>query len=215
MIRSAGSDDHAARERAWNDLILRYRSAVLGTLRRHFAGDPACEDHVGDFFNYLYEKDLLQRADPDQGRFRCYLQGIIRRYALEVRRTRGGGSDIDENAVGGPDSSAVIDDRDTAGWAAAVMRNASTSLLKSKPRDGALFMQYYGIPPEERADRNALAEESGLTANALAVAVNRAKETFAACFNREIRDTVETEDDFERERAEICHALASHWDLAL
>ena len=38
-----------------------------------------------EFFLRFIEKDLLERLDPNKGRFRCYLKAVARRFAYDVR----------------------------------------------------------------------------------------------------------------------------------
>ncbi len=55
--------------------------------RRGFTADEA-QDLTQDFFAALLEKDAVQRADPQRGRFRSFLLGSLNHFLANHRRRR-------------------------------------------------------------------------------------------------------------------------------
>lgn len=72
-----------------------YRPAVLAYVRGRVASGHDAEDLTQGFFAYVFEQDLLRRADPARGRFRAFLLTALWRYlhgihAREHSLKRGG-----------------------------------------------------------------------------------------------------------------------------
>src|SRR5262245_47030862 len=65
-------------------------------LRKGLSREDA-QDAIQGFFAHLLEKDLLDRVNPDRGRFRTYLLFVLERFLANERRVahadkRGGGA---------------------------------------------------------------------------------------------------------------------------
>ncbi len=68
---------------ALNDFCLRYRSPVIGVLRRRGLRDSRLEDVTHDFFIQLMQSSALKRADPQRGRFRQFFCGSLNRFLAD------------------------------------------------------------------------------------------------------------------------------------
>src|SRR5262245_58513437 len=111
LIRSAaGRQPNANVQDAWRALIERYRIPIAATLRRRL-GASNDEEAVDDFFAYLFENALLARVDPSQGRFRCYIQGVARRFAHAHRRGKRMGANELPDEVPAAKNAALDEDR--------------------------------------------------------------------------------------------------------
>ncbi|HEX9792378.1 MAG TPA: sigma-70 family RNA polymerase sigma factor [Planctomycetota bacterium] len=206
MIQRAAGDDAEARDRAWIELIERYREPVDRAVRRHAGGGARADELAADFFTYLFEKKVLPKVDPDQGRFRCFVQGVVRNYvrnASRVRRAdRAEALDSVEFSLGRTERG--YEQEEQRDWAQAVLAVAIESLRKDYERDTELLLRVYGIEPHQAVPRPELAVDAGLTENALNVAIHRARARLGERLVAEVRATVASAQDLEEE-ARLVH----------
>ncbi len=205
---AAEAEDPARREKAWMGLIERYRSAVKASVFAHCRYTPNRDEIAEDFFAYLYEGSILRKADRDQGRFRQFIQGVIRRYVQHARRSTphgaiGGeqdGSQPEPVAISGRDEAEKMEEH---AWASGLLANAVGRLTESGPgsRNGELLLRSMGIEPFELTSRQALREEYGMTEGALNEAIASARRRLRTILGNEIRETVGSDQDFEEEQA--------------
>lgn len=89
LIHSAGSEAEDARE-ALNQLLHRYWPALRAHLviRKRIAPDDADDLVQGFIQNKVLERDLLQAADADRGRFRTLLATALDNYVANEFRKR-------------------------------------------------------------------------------------------------------------------------------
>jgi RNA polymerase sigma factor (sigma-70 family) len=209
--RAAGKRPDADLQHAWRELLERYRPAVEQSVRRVLRDHPQWREAASDFFAYLYEQELLPRVDRDQGRFRCYMQGVLRRFAQHWRRTasRAGEVDADELELGGEAEDAQFEREEESAWANAILRNAVTRFQAAHPRDAEFVLRAYGIAPWPASTREELCADFGVNANQLNVAIHRGRERLAKEILAEIRELVRDERDYEREQAVLLARLRS------
>jgi hypothetical protein len=94
---------------AWATLMERYREPVQRAGRRILRGHPATGQILEEFAGYVFEHGLVGRTDPERGHFRCYIQGVVRRFVLDLP----GGSSVHEARRVGPSSIAKRLDQDS------------------------------------------------------------------------------------------------------
>lgn len=190
LIRKAAARcDSLERDRAWARLVERYRPPVRRCVRNSLRADLATEDAVDDFFTYLFERRVLPKAQPGQGRFRCYVQGVVRRYALQLRRERAASiaQDVDDVDVAQRAEDPAVERAEEMEWARAVLDHALERLRAATGRDAELIARYYGLhgrAPETGAE---LARALGLSPNAFNVALHRARERLQEALCAELR----------------------------
>jgi RNA polymerase sigma-70 factor (ECF subfamily) len=190
LVQRAGQDGtpgtRSSRDQAWADLVERYRHPVERTVRYWLRGHSQAEEAVDDFFAYLLVQRVLPKADRERGRFRCFLQGVIRRYVQNWRRAtrpvgRGTAEDEEEDAILAMASSADAADEvelaEERAWAEGLLEDALRRLCEDKPRDGALLVSSLGLDAGAAADRESLAASAGLTPNALRASPRRTTST--------------------------------------
>ena len=199
----AGRVPQADGERAWRDLVARYKRPVLRSLKRQLRDEPSAEEAADEFFSYLFQNHVLFKVDPHHGRFRCYIQGVIRRYAKSWRRSRAGSgaADIDLVDVGADESSAEIEREEELGWAEAVLEHALERAAQDSPRDAELLSRAYGLRGAPVVSREELARERGINANAMHVAMHRARSRLHDALMAELRPMVATMADLDAEKA--------------
>lgn len=201
VLHAAGAEPGAEANECWRRLIERYRQPVRQAVRRRLRGHPQSDDFADDFFAYVFEEGLLGKADRDRGRFRCFMQGVLRRYVLQELRRRAERrsvplGDLDVAAEDEPS----LEREEEAEWAAHVLQRAIEALLTRSPRDGELLLRAHGVPPFPQADVEALCSEFGLTRNAMHQAHHRARRTLRELVLAEIQSTVSSRADYEAER---------------
>lgn len=209
--RAAGQRPDEDVQHAWRQLLDRYRPAVEQSVRRVLRDHPQWQEAASDFFAYLYEQELLPRVDRDQGRFRCYMQGVLRRFALHWRRTSGRTSelDVDDVEIGGAEEDAEFERAEESAWALTILRNAMKRFQASHPRDAEFVFRAYGIAPWTASTREELCADFGVNPNQLNVAIHRGRARLAAEIDAEIRELVRGREDFETEHALFLERLSA------
>lgn len=204
---SAGSPSNES-DHAWRELVRRYREPVLRAMSHRLGNRSEGELATDDFFTYLYEKNILPRADRSQGRFRCYLQGVIGNYARHWKRSQSpGASEIETVDVPGAEQAHEFELEEELAWAEAVLRNSIERLRRTSPRDAEIFFRLHSIAPYLPASREDLCSEKGLNANALSQAVFRARRDLREMVLAEIREMCATQADFEEEQGFLLERL--------
>ena len=203
VIRAATTEkDREVSGKAWEELIERYREPVHAAVRRIVGQRPDADEIAEDFFSYLYSQKVLEKAEPSMGRFRCFMQGVIRRYVLHrlrPRPDRSGPIDVGDADLPAPELPPEVEEREEAEWALTVLKHATTALVQRHPRDGKLLLRAFGIPPYPLTSRSELCKETGLTSNALNVALHRARRHLRDLIVAEIRDLVGDDRELEVE----------------
>lgn len=213
LIRSAsGGAQGVDRDHAWVKLVERYRGPVRRVLGRHLRDDPAAEEATNDFFSDLFQRQqILHRADPTQGRFRCYIQGVIRRYALEWRRSRSLPRAFDVSAldVGAIELDAECEREEEIMWAEAILEHALEQLGEQSERDADIVMRFYGLLGRERATSEVLARERNIPVATFHVALHRARARLRDAVLDELKPMVSSREDLLSEREFLVARLLS------
>jgi RNA polymerase sigma-70 factor (ECF subfamily) len=191
--------------------------------RGHNANDA--RDLTQEFFVRLLEKDFLQTADPDRGRFRSFLLTVLKRFLSkehekEQALKRGGGRkklsidfDSGEQRISiEPATTATPESIFERQWALTLLQRVLVS-LESHYREsgrGELFenCRVYltgsaGAPPYVET-----AESLGMTEGALKVAVHRMRKQYRELLTAEVAQTVSSEEDVEDEIRSLMTAVA-------
>lgn len=219
LIRRATSGSpEDERNRVWGTLIRRYEGPVRRVLARQLRGDPGVEEAAHDFFSELFQKrHILDRADPDQGRFRCYIQGVIRRYALQWKRANGTpiGSDIENVELAG-EAQSELEREEELVWADAILHHALVRLESHSKRDADFLRRFYGLFGTPRESGEDLAEKYQLSPTALHVGLHRARTKLKSALIDELRPMVSTHEDMQEEvRFLISRLCSAHPGLDL
>jgi len=158
MILGAGQTDG---DRARNELLVRYHEAVYRFLLARLR-DPHAADEVFSLFAQRVKENhpFLKNADPERGRFRNYLRGVLQRmifdhYRNQQREQRLAGPLIDESVPDRRDE-AQADAEFNQVWAEELMNQAWRALEQAcKARGQAHFavMLYKGQNPASRSEQ--------------------------------------------------------------
>lgn len=224
LVRAAGAS--AESRFAFAALCRRYWLPIYASLRRQ--GFPAsdAEDLTQAFFLHLTERDTVARADPQRGRFRDFLVGVLRWFlAHEHERARalkrGGDAkfvaiDVAEAearlplAAGAPNDPFELQfDRQ---WAEALVRNALDELAGeyAASGQGALFVALRPCldPGGAAPSYGLLAQRLERSEGAVKVAVHRLRQRFRELLRNEVAATVADARDVDEELAHLRDVLA-------
>jgi RNA polymerase sigma-70 factor (ECF subfamily) len=212
---------------AWQSLCQQYWYPLYAFLRRSGHPSHAAEDLVQGFFADLLDREALQRADPERGRFRSFLLASCRNYAANQQRSsraerRGGGRGPISLAVGGEPAEQHYHrepaDLDTPErlferrWALAVIE-ASLERLAAEYR--ALgrpqwfeAMRPFLAPVEHSPSLDDVARQLQMTPGAMRVALHRLRKRFGEALREEVRRTVGPDDNVDEELQSLLRALA-------
>ncbi len=181
----------------------------------HTAEDA--QDLTQAFLARVIETGGLGDADPDRGRFRSYLLGAMKHFMANARtrakaRKRGGGrrfvdadiAELESRIAPHIDDAASPSDADRAfdrDWA----RETTAAALRQLGAEWALrgrSEQFEALRPAltgEGPARADVAAALGMTENAVAVAIHRLRDRYAALVREAVSRTVADEADIEDE----------------
>lgn len=222
VVRRAGGDDPQARL-ALGQLCESYWYPVYAFARRQGLNAADAEDATQSFFARLLETDVVARADPDRGRFRSFLiaamkQFLARRHAFEsAAKRRPARRVVSLDSVAGEERFRLepTDHRTPErlfdhAWAMVVIDRAMRRLRDEwhKAGNGARFDALQPYLTGQSMDRGAeLARRLGVSEGAARVAIHRLKRQYGDALRSEVAQTIDADDDVDRELAHLIEAL--------
>jgi RNA polymerase sigma factor (sigma-70 family) len=224
VVVAAGQPQHIDRQQALAMLCERYWHPLYAYLRRQ--GHPAdrAQDLTQEFFCRLLEKNWIQDAQRERGRFRGFLLAALKHFlANEWDRAhaqkRGGHAvmlSLDfsqaENGPGFEPSHDMTPERAfERSWALAVLEHTLVRLRGEYAAAGkdALFE---ALKPALTAEQpmiplKELGERLGMSEGAVKVAVHRLRQRYRAALRQEIAQTVAEPTDIDAEIRDLFAAL--------
>lgn len=204
ILLPAGRRDLDALVHAYERPIRAYLAACQGR-----GGD--LDDLAQDAFAWLLTSGLLDKADPQRGRFRGFLKRSLRNFVSERHRRaqaqkRGGAltvqpiADADEPVDGrerAPD--AALDDA----WRRALLETAQARLRDELLAKGLeirwlVFADYF-LTSGDEPDHATLAARHGITRTDVANWLDHGKRRYRAILRERVVDTVSNEDELQEE----------------
>jgi RNA polymerase sigma-70 factor (ECF subfamily) len=198
---------------AQSELLCRYRLAIhrylLGALR-----DPEAADELGQEFALRVIRGDFRTADPQRGRFRDFLKGVLSHLIADHYRRRGRSPAVTPGApepvVDG--GQADLDRQFLDGWRQEVLARAWEALAQVERHSGQPFhtvLRARADHPELRSDAMAerLSARLGRAVNAgwVRQTLRRAREKFIDQLVEQVVHTLQrpTPDDLEQELGEL------------
>ncbi|MFQ5506965.1 MAG: RNA polymerase sigma factor [Planctomycetota bacterium] len=223
VLKAAGRVPSPNADKSWMELVERYREPIKESVRILLRSSSEAEQVADDFFTYLYDKGILPKIDPERGKFRAYIQGVLRRYVKwDQRNARIQRGPEEEFDIAAPMEDPEVELEEERAWARRVFDLALERLTKEMPRDAEILLQASGIhlpgsPGKEssgavpKMGRKALAEKYGIQPNAIDQANFRARRKLRDLIRSELRETVATSGDLDEEFALVENRfLAAH-----
>ena len=221
----AARGDSPEAKTALSDLCAGYYQPVVAFLQGSGRTEDAAREMAHQFFARILERNGLDGADPQRGRFRSYLLGAVKNFLhadweREERQKRGGGH---EHIALAPatDTSPGLDPADSASttpdmafdrqWALTVLVRALKAVERGLADAGntAEFEVLKpwltgGASPQSQADA---ARELGMTEGAVKVAIHRLRKRFREAVRQEISSTLNSAADVPNELQHLLAAL--------
>jgi len=217
LVVLAKGDTPAARA-ALSELCEIYYAPVHGFMKRWAnSGDDDALDLTHAFFARILEKDSIDSADPERGRFRNYLFTAARHFVMERRTSencqkRGGGRQhvpLDEISVPDPNASPADLEFDRL-WACTLLDRSLSTLAQEMEEKGktATFEKlrpWLAGSPSHGAQQQAAAELN-ISETAVRVIVHRLRKRFREIIEDQVAQTLDPEQD---PAVELRHLLAA------
>ena len=211
---------------ALESLCRRYWRPIYNFLRREGTSSHDAQDITQGFFTALLEKNKIERADQNRGRFRSFLLTSLKNFhanerAKQLTQKRGGqhsifsldqlSADKQFEVESGLNLSA--EEAFDRKWAQSVIEHAMTRLRKEFVQAGTAERYHKLKPfllsdPEPGESYEALAKELNLSQSGLRSAVHRFRRRFSQVFQAEIADTVADPQEVEAEISYLSEILA-------
>jgi RNA polymerase sigma factor (sigma-70 family) len=222
-VFAAGRNDLPHCAKALEELCRAYWLPIYAFLRRWGHDRQDAHDLTQGFFAYLLEQNLIARADPDRGRFRSFLLGVLRNYASDeqdrVRAIKRGGNhkivSIDEETAEGfyanePATDLTPERLFERRWAIAVLEQAMERLkveYHSAGMDGLFVEMRPWLTGDHDSGFAELGRRLQKSQGAVRVLVCRFRERFRKLIRTVIADTVTNVDEVETELRHLQEAL--------
>jgi RNA polymerase sigma-70 factor (ECF subfamily) len=226
LVLAAGKSASADAEGALAALCQTYWYPLYAYVRRQGHQPDDAQDLTQEFFARLLEKQYLQNADPERGRFRCFLLTMFKRFLSRGRdrakaRKRGGGRKLlsldfeaGEKRYHREPSHVTTPERIyEQHWALTLLDQVFDRLRvefdqAGKQREFTCLRVFLtgeaGTPSHKEA-----AAELGMTEDAVKVAVHRLRRRYRDLVRQEIAQTVAGPQDVDEELQHLFAALRS------
>jgi len=224
VLAAGGAEDGKAAD-ALEKLCQSYWYPLYAYVRRGGRSPEDAQDLTQEFFSRLLARGDFAVARPAKGRFRSYLLGALKHFLADEwdksqAAKRGGGAIVfsldaeDPEAryavevTGGDPPEREFDRR----WATAVLDHALRRLRGEYAEAGKepLFtvLKAFLSSPPEAGDYDRSAQQLGISAGAVAVAVHRLRQRYGELVRAEIADTVNDPGEVEAELRQLFAALS-------
>jgi RNA polymerase sigma-70 factor (ECF subfamily) len=224
VVLSAGERESPDSDRALASLCELYWYPLYAFARRQGRQPAEAQDQTQAFFARLLEKDYLQAADQQRGRFRTFLLTMFKRFlANEYQRAtaqkRGGGktvlsldfSDGERRLQREPHHDWTAERVFERRWALTLLDHVLARLGEdyAGKGKGPLFEQLRPFLTGEPTDTSYhdVAVRCGLSEGAIKVAVHRLRQRYRDTLRSEIAQTVASESDVDDELQYLLSAL--------
>ena len=207
VVLAAGGDS-AERSHALEQLCRTYWYPLYAFVRRSGHSAHDAQDLTQAFFAELFRKNYFRAADRERGRFRSFLLTALRHFLShewekgQAAKRGGGVTPLSWDEQSAEDSYRLEPIAATATpermydrtWALRVFQQALERLRQESVRQGkeSQFEQIKSYLTQEPGDGDyaALAKTLGLSPNAVAVAVHRSRQRYAALVRESVAETV-------------------------
>ncbi|HTI69514.1 MAG TPA: sigma-70 family RNA polymerase sigma factor [Candidatus Limnocylindria bacterium] len=222
ILRAGATETGDPATQALEMLCRAYWYPIYAYLRRRDLSPPDAQDLTQGFFQYLLERRLMAKADPQHGHFRSFLLGSLNNFMANQWRSgraakRGGGYEIisfDAEAAEDRYRTEPVDVRDPGllyeqAWAVAVLDEAVNRLAQEFANAGKSLL-FDGLAVFLQGDRGPetyaqVGLRLGLSEGAVKVAVLRLRRRCRELLRSVVADTVsnplEVDEDLRRLQA--------------
>jgi RNA polymerase sigma-70 factor (ECF subfamily) len=226
VVLTAGGNDSPEASQALERLCHAYWYPLYAYVRRKGHSPHDAQDLVQEFFAHFLERNYLQHADRNRGRFRSFLLTSLQRFLInewhKSKRQKRGGSEasfsLDEaraesRLAGEPATEQPPDSLYDRGWAVVLLERALTALRSEFMQAGKreLFerLKVYVWGERNTLPYATMAEQLGMSETAVKVAVHRLRLRYGELLRAEIAQTVATPAEIEEELRYLVSVIRS------
>lgn len=223
ILRATGGSSSETRA-AFAGLYETYWPPVYAFIRRRGLAPADAEDLTQSYFALFFEKDYVRDFRREAGRFRTFLRASVSHFLAnewdrERALKRGGGApklsldaaSVEERLRLEPVDRLTPEAIFERSWAAAVLARCLERLREEQAAAGAeprfLRLKAFLASDGTSADYGVVADELGVPASTLRVAVHRLRRRFAAVLREEVARTVADPADVDGEIRFLLDAL--------
>lgn len=194
-------------------------------LRRNSANSDEARDMTQAFFVSLLDRKTIEAADPDRGRFRSFLLTACRRFLQNEWRRKGadkrGGKqttlslDFDvaesryQHSAAGAETAELLYERQ---WAISLLDSVLRNLreeYRDRGRERLFELLKFSLTGGEKVSYRTIAQQLGMTEDAIKVASSRLKIRYRELLRSEITATVESKSAVQDEIQRLFQVLAA------
>ncbi|MBC8352986.1 MAG: hypothetical protein H8E66_13405 [Planctomycetes bacterium] len=224
VVLAAGHQSSPHAKRALESLCQAYWYPLYAFVRRRGKQPETARDLTQEFFATLLEKDYLNSADRERGRFRTFLLTVFKRFLAnehqrEQAQKRGGGYsvvsiDVDDGERRlslEPSHHWTPEDEFERRWAVTLLEQVLGCLqadYESKGK-GPLFdrLKPFLTVEDDTESYEKIAADFEMTVGAIKVAVHRLRQRYRDLIREEVASTVANEDDADDELGQLLAAI--------
>jgi len=226
LVLGVGGDDSKTAQAALEDLCRMYYQPIFQYASQHGRSLHEAQDLTQAFFAHLLDKRIVAAADPERGRFRCFLLACFRNFAHhEWRRERAQKRGEKAKAITLDEVKKPADIRELSSqppkpaesdydleWARTVLQRSLARLRAEHEKSGkiAIFDQFkiFLSQPGDQPAYAAAGEPLGMSAGAVSVAVHRLRNRCGELFQDEVARTVSRPEDVDDEMRYLMELLS-------
>ncbi len=225
MIVAAGQSDTSRSAVAMQQLCERYWFPLYAFVRRRGYDEHRAQDLIQDFFLRVIEKGVVAAADPHRGRFRTFLlkslENFVANESAKATTLRRGGSrttwSLDLRDAEGRLAHQAVDEMTPEAefnrrWALQVLDRVLQQLESEFAAEGKAdefeALRPYLSTDSQRLPYASVAEQRGISAGSVKVAVHRMRRKYRNRLEAEIIDTLASPDEVEQEIHALFKALS-------
>jgi len=211
---------------ALETLCQTYWIPVYAFIRGRGRSAVDAQDLTQEFFATLLDKQYLQAADPDRGRFRAFLLTMVKHFLSKEREKEGaikrGGAiqviSIDANLSeqryqAQPTTERTADQIFDRQWAMSIIEQSLLRLRESYEQEdkATVYQQLLPLltPAADNPSYAEIASRLGLTEGAIKMAVQRLRQRYRDLLRQEVASTLNTGDDMTDEINRLIVAVRS------
>ena len=224
VIVSAGDEHSPQQADALSQLCQTYWYPLYAFARRQGASPHDAEDLIQEFFARLLERNYLDRADPNKGKFRWFLLGALKHFLSNQRErertAKRGGNQIhipldqivaEKRYQLEPSTNLNAEKLFERTWAMTLLARVREQLREHYEKAGKLgrFERLESFLPGDQKKRSytEVAQELGVSEGALRVELHRLKATYRAILRAEIAHIVSAPTEIDEELRHLIEVM--------
>jgi len=224
LVAAAGQGASPEAQQALATLCQTYWYPLYAYARRHLGKVEDAQDATQEFFAQLLEKDYLQAADPNRGKFRSFLLTAFKNFLSKERdrakaQKRGGGRRVLPLDFQAGENRYHLEPADRATpeslferrWALTLLEQA-LNLLRQEYVGAGKHILFENLKAALTGDGvlepySQIGEKLAMSESAVKVAVHRLRQRYKELLRGEIAQTVANDEEIEVELRDLFNAV--------